>query len=91
MTNATDYPLANFVDVAVVLTSTLIGLVALSAGLEGFFKTKINVIFRVILIISAVMLIVPEGYTDIIGVVIAILVLIINYMKWKKEEPLPSH
>lgn len=91
MTNAREYPLANFVDVAIVLASTLVGLVALSAGLEGFFKTRINVIFRIILIISAVMLIIPEGYTDIIGVSIAIVVLIINYMKWKKEEPLPSH
>lgn len=90
MSNARDYPLASFGDVAIVLASTLIGLLALSAGLEGFFKTNINIIFRIILIISAVMLIIPESFTDIAGVSIAILILAMNYMKWKKEEPLAS-
>jgi TRAP transporter 4TM/12TM fusion protein len=86
MTNAREYPLAGFMDVAIVVATTLIGLLALSAGLEGFFKTHINVIFRAVLILTALLLIVPETYTDIIGVGVAILILAMNYVKWKKTE-----
>lgn len=89
MTNARDYPMASFIDVAIVLVSTGIGLVALSAGLEGFFKTHINPIFRVLLIASALLLVVPETYTDIIGLGLAIVIFVFNYLKWKRLEPLP--
>lgn len=89
MTNARDYPMASFIDVAIVLVSTGIGLVALSAGLEGFFKTHINPIFRVLLIASALLLVVPENYTDIIGLGLAIVIFVFNYLKWKQQEPLP--
>lgn len=89
MTNARDYPMASFIDVAIVLVSTGIGLVALSAGLEGFFKTHINPIFRVLLIASALLLVVPETYTDIIGLGLAIVIFVFNYLKWKRQEPLP--
>ena len=89
MTNARDYPMASFIDVAIVLVSTGIGLVALSAGLEGFFKTHINPIFRVLLIASALLLVVPETYTDIIGMGLAIVIFVFNYLKWKQQEPLP--
>src|SRR5699024_12839556 len=59
MTNARDYPLSSLWDTAVVVISTILGLIALAAGLEGFFKTHVNVISRVILIISAIMLVIP--------------------------------
>lgn len=87
MTNAREYPFASFMDVAVVLASTTIGLIALSAGLEGFFKTHINPFLRTVLIGSAILLVVPETYTDVIGLSIAIIIFILNYAKWKKEEP----
>lgn len=90
MTNAREYPLASFMDIGIVVASTLIGLVALSAGLEGFFKTHINPFIRAVLIASAVLLVVPETYTDIIGLSIAIIIFILNYIKWKKEEPAPA-
>ena len=87
MTNAREYPLANIMDVAIVLASTTIGLIALSAGLEGYFKTHINPLIRVVLIGSAVLLVVPEGYTDIIGLSVAIIIFVLNYLKWKRQEP----
>ncbi len=87
MTNAREYPLASFMDIAIVVASTAIGLTALSAGLEGFFKTHINPLLRAVLIGSAVLLVVPETYTDVIGLSIAVIIFILNYAKWKKEEP----
>lgn len=87
MTNAREYPLASFMDIAIVVASTAIGLTALSAGLEGFFKTHINPLLRAVLIGSAILLVVPETYTDVIGLSIAVIIFILNYAKWKKEEP----
>lgn len=89
MTNAREYPLANFIDVGMVVASTTIGLIALAAGLEGFFKTHLNPLLRVLLVVSALLLVVPEGYTDIIGLGLAIVIFILNYTKWKKETPVP--
>ncbi len=86
MTNAREYPLASFIDVATVLASTTVGLIALSAGLEGFFKTHINPLLRAVLIGSAILLVVPETYTDVIGLSIAIIIFILNYAKWKKKN-----
>lgn len=85
MTNAREYPLASIMEVAIVLISTAIGLTALSAGLEGFFKTHLNPLLRVLLVVSALLLVVPEGYTDIIGLGLAILIFVLNYTKWKKQ------
>lgn len=87
MTNAREYPFASIMDIVIVLISTVIGLTALSAGLEGFFKTHINPVIRAVLIASAVLLVVPETYTDIIGLSVAIIIFVLNYAKWKKEEP----
>ena len=91
MTNAREYPLASFMDVAIVVASTTIGLIALAAGLEGFFKTHVNPLFRILLVISALLLVVPEGYTDIIGLGMAIAIFAVNYAKWKKETPAALH
>ena len=90
MTNAREYPLSSLWDTAVVVISTIIGLIALAAGLEGFFKTHVNVISRVILIISAIMLVIPEPFTDVIGLSIAIVMFILNYLKWKKNAVVVS-
>ena len=90
MTNAREYPLSSLWDTAVVVISTIIGLIALAAGLEGFFKTHVNVISRVILIISAIMLVIPEPFTDVIGLSIAIVMFILNYLKWKKNAVVAS-
>ncbi|WP_411842665.1 TRAP transporter permease [Salinicoccus sp. HZC-1] len=86
MSNAREYPLANFVDVGIVVVTSLIALTGLAAALEGFFKEHINILFRIILAVAAMLSIVPETYTDIIGVSIVILILGMNYLKWKRTE-----
>ncbi|WP_462422127.1 TRAP transporter permease [Salinicoccus sp. Marseille-QA3877] len=85
-TTAREYPLAGFLDVAIVVVTTIIGLIALSAGLEGFFKTHLNTISRLILIAAAILSVVPEPFTDIAGITIIVIVLGINYFKWKNTE-----
>ena len=84
-TNAREYPLASAIDVIMVVASTLIGLVALAAALEGWFKKRINWFIRILLIASAVLLIIPETWSDIAGVGTAIVLLSLNYMSYKKH------
>lgn len=85
MTNAREYPLAGFLDVGVVVVTSLIALTALAAALEGFFKTDINILFRIILAVGALLSIAPEMYTDIIGVSLVLVVLAINYFKGRRN------
>ncbi|MFC4985039.1 hypothetical protein ACFPFV_06835 [Salinicoccus siamensis] len=57
-----------------------------STGLEGYFKTHINVVFRIVLIASALLLTAPETYTNLIGVAAAVIILVMNRIKWKRER-----
>lgn len=84
-TNAREYPLASAIDVIMVVASTLIGLIAIAAALEGWFMKRINWVMRILLIGSAVLLIVPETWSDIAGVATAIVLLGLNYMSYKKH------
>lgn len=84
-TNAREYPLASAIDVIMVVISTLIGLIAIAAALEGWFMKRINWVMRILLIGSAVLLIVPETWSDIAGVATAIVLLGLNYISYKKH------
>src|SRR5699024_12622025 len=41
-TNAREYPLAGFFDIAIVVITTVMGLVAISAGHEGVFAARLS-------------------------------------------------
>ncbi|SDK87609.1 TRAP transporter permease [Lacicoccus qingdaonensis] len=84
--NAREYPLASVFDIIIVVITTVIGLTALSAGLEGFFKTHLGAISRFVLIAAAVLSVAPETFTDISGIIIIAVVLGFNYFKWKNKE-----
>lgn len=84
--NAREYPLANFMDIAIVVTTTVIGIIAISAALEGYFMTHLNWIFRIIIGAAAISLIIPETVTDIVGLVLVFIVFIVNIMKAKREK-----
>ncbi|MBP6346461.1 TRAP transporter permease [Neisseriaceae bacterium CLB008] len=75
--------------VSVTLTS-IIGIIALGAAVEGYFKTNINLVLRVVLAAGALMLIVPETLTDIIGIVLVVAVVALNWRQAKKQPPLPK-
>lgn len=84
--NAREYPLANMMDVTVVVTTTVIGIVAISAALEGYFATNLNWLFRILIGAAAISLIIPETITDIIGLAIVIVIFALNIIKSRKEK-----
>lgn len=55
--------------IRIVITS-FIGILGVAAGLEGYLKTKMNVLQRVIFVVSGLMLIFPSWITDIVGIVL---------------------
>ena len=65
--------------IRIVITS-FIGIFGVAAGLEGYLKTKMNVLQRVIFVVSGLMLIFPSWITDIIGIVLIAGVIVWQYM-----------
>ncbi len=85
--NATEFPFAAIPQILMVAVSSAIAVVAISAAVEGFIHTNLNVLTRLVLGISSLLLIVPEFMTDIIGYPIIILIFVLNYIKSRKETP----
>ena len=67
-----------------VITS-LIGVYALSAGLEGFLKTKLSWILRIVLIMTAFLLLDTGILTDVIGIAIVGTSYAWSHIKSKQE------
>lgn len=70
----------------VIVSSTftsIIGIIALSAAIEGHLKTHLNLLLRMILAIGALLLIVPETITDLFGL---ILVSAITWLNWRLAQ-----
>lgn len=67
--------------------TALTGMIAIGAGIVGYWVRKTNWIERILAIVAGIMLIVPEGYTDLAGLVLFIVLLSIQYMV-KKDRGL---
>ncbi|NIK11779.1 TRAP transporter permease [Alkalibacillus almallahensis] len=85
-TNATEFGLPPVFDILLVTGTAIIGIIALSAGLEGFYKTKINPILRILLLGGAILSVVPGIMTDVIGLSLVVIIMAINYVSFKKQQ-----
>ncbi|OEJ15401.1 C4-dicarboxylate ABC transporter [Brachyspira hampsonii] len=75
-------------DVIPILITSLIGMFGVSAGLEGYVFRKCKAYERILFIIAGLLSIYPEFYTDIIGIaIIAILVIVQIATKNKRNTP----
>lgn len=79
--NATEFPIPPIFDMISITITSIIGITALSAAVEGYFKCSFSFIGRIILAAGALMLVVPETVTDLIGAVIVITIITINIKK----------
>ncbi len=75
---ANSFPLPAVTEIISVCVTSILGVIGLSAAIEGYFKHSINNIFRIILAVGSVLLISPEFISDIIGITILAIILIIN-------------
>ena len=67
------------------ITAT-IGVIMLAAGLIGWFIRETNVVERLLLVVGAILLIKPGIYTDIMGVVLLLVVIILQKARQKKDR-----
>ncbi|WP_367103721.1 TRAP transporter permease [uncultured Psychrobacter sp.] len=83
---AKDFPLPPLMDIATVVVTSITGVIALGAALEGFFRGAMNPLTRVILAIGALLLIYPELTTGLIGGIIVLIVAVWNIKTSKKAS-----
>lgn len=84
---AKDFPLPPVLDIVMVAVTSITGVIALSAALEGYFKRAMNPVTRAILAIGALLLIYPELTTSITGGAIVLVIAVWNMRTNKASTP----
>ncbi|WP_102271781.1 TRAP transporter permease [Cytobacillus massiliigabonensis] len=68
-----------------VVFTALTGMMAIGAGVIGYWLRKLNWMERILGIIGGLLLIYPEGISDIIGLVIFVLLIVLQYV-FKRDD-----
>jgi len=76
----------NPVEVIRIVITAFIGIFGVAAGLEGYLKTKMNAIQRIVFVVSGLMLIIPSWITDVVGIVLIVLVIVWQYAEAAKKS-----
>lgn len=71
----------------VVVITAVIGIVALGAGMIGYLRTTTSIVERILLFVSALMLLVAGLTTDLVGLGILVLVYVYQFVKTRDSEP----
>ena len=67
-----------------VFLSAFIGTAVISGGFQGWLFWRLNIVERVILIASGLLLFIPGSVTDIAGLAVSAALLLLNLKKWEK-------
>lgn len=73
-----------------ITVTSIVGILALGAAVEGYFKTAMNWFWRIFLGVGALMMIVPETMTDIIGTIMVIIAIGFNIIQARKENTITT-
>ena len=73
-----------------VLITAIAGMIAIGAGLIGYWYRKLNWIERIITFVTGIALIYPEGFTDLIGAAVFIILFAIQWMSREKKTKKPQ-
>ncbi len=60
-------------EIVKIIITSIVGIVAISAGMEGYFKQKMAWYERIVVIAAGLCLITPDTFTDIIGFVLFVI------------------
>ncbi|WP_216830324.1 TRAP transporter permease [Alkalihalobacterium elongatum] len=74
-----------FIEVVLVTVTSVMGIVALAASLEGYFLGMVSKLERITLFLSAILMLVPGFITDVFGITIILLIAFKSYLKSKKQ------
>ena len=71
----------NLLQVILIIITSLVGIFGVSAGIRGFIIRPMNVLERILIIISGLLLIYPGLITDLVGLVAIILLILVQVKK----------
>ena len=74
----------NFLQVAMIIVTSIIGMVGVSSGLEGYLKGSLPWPLRIVSIAAGLLLIIPGTLTDVIGIVVIAALLGFQLLRQKK-------
>lgn len=75
-----------FLGILWIIATALTGMIAIGAGLIGFWYRKLHWIERIIAVVAGLLLMYPEGNTDLIGAAVFAVMLIIQLMGKNKSK-----
>ena len=70
---------ASFVQIVQFVITSMIGMFAISGGMEGFMKTKLPIWQRILAVGAGLMMIHPRLITDLIGIIIITFIILLQY------------
>lgn len=73
-------------EVVWVVFSAVMGMIAIGAGVIGYWYRKVNVIERLVLIAAGLAMIYPESLSDTIGLIVFAVMFVIQWMTRNKDE-----
>jgi TRAP transporter 4TM/12TM fusion protein len=74
----------NFLQVAMIIVTSIIGMVGVSSGLEGYLKGSLPWPLRIVAIAAGLLLLIPGTLTDVIGIVVIAALLAFQLLRQKK-------
>lgn len=74
-----------FVEIAIDMITAVIGVFFMDYAIEGFIKRKLNVIMRILCVVSGVLLIYPSYTVSMIGLAIAVVIIVIERISRKND------
>ena len=77
----------NIPEFVLIIITSVIGMYAISAALEGYMTTRLNPLFRVLMAVAGLMLIYPGLVTDLIGIAITVVIFVITMAGKKSASP----
>ena len=77
----------NVLEFVLIIITSVIGMFAISAAIEGYMFTTLNPVFRIALAAAGLMLIYPGTVTDIIGIAITVCIFIIQMAQRRSASP----
>ncbi|MCF7617908.1 TRAP transporter permease [Bacillus sonorensis] len=80
---------AHWYEIIWVIFTAFAGMIAIGAGMIGYWMRKVFWFERILAALSGLLLIYPEGYTDMIGLGIFLLLFILQLI-WKRDRSRPE-
>ena len=85
--NAREFAFPAWTTIVSIVFTSVVGILALGAAVEGYFKIGMNWFWRVFLGVGALCLIIPETITDLVGMVMVVIASSGNILQAKKQKP----